>query len=467
MTTITGETDVGDAPAAPTLFGHPRGLAVLAGTEFWDRVSFQGMQALLTLYLVGQLFTPGHIEKIVGFAGFRAAVEAIFGHMTTLGLATQIFGLYIGLAMFTPVFGGLIGDLWLGRKRMVVVGALMMTAGHFCMAFDQSFLLAMLLLILGTGALRGNLLPQVGELYRPEDARRDTAFQLYYAMVNFGAFVAPVVTGALAQTYSWHVGFAFAGFGMLAGLVLYLVGQRQVIAVAPKPTRVAGAPRAPLSAADWRRVAALLALVPVAAMFWIAQSQVWNTYNLWVRDHVQLHIGSFTVPVPWFQAIDGLSPFICLPPMLMFWRWQAARGREPSQFAKAAIGCFIFGAGTLWLAGAGLVTGGDGRAPILWPVMFHLVSNLGWLYFTPTMVSLFTRAAPASVVATLVGLNMFSTTLGSFASGRLGSLYETLSPPQFWALHAAIAALGGVLFLLIGWRFGPAYGITPRETARP
>jgi len=153
--------------------------------------------------------------------------------------------------------------------------------------------------------------------------------------------------------------------------------------------------------------------------------------------------------------------------MLMFWRWQAARGREPGQFAKAGIGCLIFGAGTLWLAAASLVVGPDGRAPILWPVMFHLVSNLGWLYFTPTMVSLFTRAAPASVVATLVGLNMFSTTIGSFASGRLGSLYETLAPPQFWTLHAAIAALGGGAFLLIGWRFGAAYGITRAETARP
>ena len=457
MTTITGETGVASRPS--DVFGHPRGLAVLAGTEFWDRISFQGMQVLLTLYMVGQLFVPGHIEKVVGFAGFRAVVEAVFGHLTTLGLATQIFGLYVGFATFTPVFGGLIGDLWLGRKRMVVIGALLMTLGHFCMAFDQSFLLAMLLIILGTGALRGNLLPQVGELYRADDARRDTAFQVYYAMVNLGAFVAPVVTGGLAQAYGAHVGFAFAGFGMLAGLIVYLAGQGQVVAVTPKPARTAKAPRNPLTAADWRRVLALLALVPVASLFWIAQSQVWNTYNLWVRDHVQLHIGGFTVPVPWFQAIDGLSPFICLPPMLAFWRWQAARGREPDQFAKAAIGCFIFAGGTLLLAAAGLAAGADGRAPILWAVAFHLISNLGWLYFVPTMVSLFTRAAPVSVLATLVGLNMFSTTLGSFASGRLGSLYETLTAAQFWALHAGLVGLGGALFLLIGWRFRAAYGM--------
>jgi POT family proton-dependent oligopeptide transporter len=454
-----------DAPTqGRQVFGHPRGLVVLAGTEFWDRVSFHGMQALLTLYMVGQLFTPGHIEKIAGFVGFRRVIEAVFGHLTTLGLATQVFGVYVGLATFTPVFGGLIGDLWLGRKRMVILGALLMTAGHFCMAFDQSFLLAMLLIIVGTGALRGNLLPQVGELYRPEDVRRDTAFQLYYAMVNLGAFVAPVLTGALAQTFSWHVGFAFAGFGMLAGLIVYLGGQRQIVVAAPRPPR---ADHAPLTAADWRRVAALLALVPVAALFWVAQSQVWNTYNLWVRDHVQLHLGSFTVPVPWFQAIDGLSPFICLPPMLMFWRWQAKRGREPGEFTKAAIGCFIFSAATLWLAAAGLSADAAGRSPILWAVVFHFASNLGWLYFTPTMVALFTRAAPVSVVATLVGLNMLSTTVGSFASGRLGGFYETLTPGQFWSLHAALVGLGGAIFLFIGWRFGGAYGLKAPATARP
>src|SRR3954469_7711165 len=179
MTTITGETDLTSKPRQ--LFGHPRGLLVLAGTELWDRISFHGMQALLTLYMVGQLFTPGHVEKIVGFARFSAIVQGVFGHLTTQGLATQIFGLYVGLVYFTPIFGGALGDRVLGRGRTVALGALLMTAGHFCMAFDQSFLLAMLLLILGAGCLRGNLLPQVGELYSPTDRRRAVAFQVYGA----------------------------------------------------------------------------------------------------------------------------------------------------------------------------------------------------------------------------------------------------------------------------------------------
>src|SRR3954468_7798283 len=204
MTTTTSDL----APPAPeaTLFGHPRGLVVLAGTELWDRISFHGMQSLLTLYMVGQLLLPGHVEKIVGFPAFSATVQAIFGQLTTQGLATQIFGLYVGLVYFTPIFGGALGDRVLGRVRTVSLGALLMTAGHFCLAFDQSFLLALLLLITGAGCFRGNLQPQAGELYGKNDRRRTTVFQIYAAMIAFGGFVAPIVTGQLAKSFSWHVG---------------------------------------------------------------------------------------------------------------------------------------------------------------------------------------------------------------------------------------------------------------------
>jgi POT family proton-dependent oligopeptide transporter len=274
-----------------------------------------------------------------------------------------------------------------------------------------------------------------------------------------------VVTGALAQRFSWHFGFGFAGVGMLVGLIVYLAGQRWVIPVdARRAERIA---KAPLTAPEWRRVGALLCLLPVSALFWIAQSQVWNTYNLWVRDHIQLGIGSFTVPVPWLQALDGLAPFICLPPMLAYWRWQAARGREPGEFMKAAIGCFIFAASTMLLAVAGFAADASGRSPLLWAVAFHLSSNLGWLYFTPTMVAIVTRAAPAQVSATLVGVAMLSTFFGSLISGRIGGLYERLTPFQFWSLHAAIVASGGVIFLLIGWRFTGAFGLRVPASAQP
>ncbi len=155
------------APERRGLFSHPPGLAVLAGTEFWDRVSFHGLQSLLTLYMVEQLLLPGHVEAITGFASFRHAIEGVTGPLSTQALAAQIFGLYIGLVNFTPVFGGWIGDRVLGRRKTVALGALLMTAGHFCMAFDAAFLLALLLLMTGAGCCAATSPRKLGGYTRP------------------------------------------------------------------------------------------------------------------------------------------------------------------------------------------------------------------------------------------------------------------------------------------------------------
>ena len=438
---MTGSADAAGRP----LFGQPRGLAYLAATELWDRISFHGLQALMVLYMVGELLLPGHIEKIAGFATFRSVIESVTGPLSTVALASQIFGLYIGLVTFTPVFGGLIGDRVLGRRRTVALGAVLMTAGHFCMAFDRSFLLALLLLILGAGCLRGNLASQVSALYAPGDARRDAGFQLYFIGINVGAFVAPIVCGLLGATYGWHVAFGFAGVGMGIGLVVYLAGSRYIPA---DPVRTAVAAREPLTRAERRIILVLLMILPVVATFWIAQSQVWNIYNLWVRDHVDLVVFGWTMPVPWLQAIDGLAPVVLLAPTLALWTWQRRRGAEPDDLSKMAIGCMIFAAGTAWLAAAPLVAEPGGRTPLLWAIGFHLLSNEGWLFFVPITLALWSRAAPATVNGTMIGVYYLSIFLGSTISGRLGGLYEVLSPTRFWLLHAAIVAGGGVILLV-------------------
>jgi POT family proton-dependent oligopeptide transporter len=451
------------APPSRKVFGHPRGLGVLALTELWDRISFHGMQAVLVLFMVDQLLRPGHVEHIVGFAPFRAAVEGVTGPLSVQALASQIFGLYVGLVAASPMLGGWLGDRILGRTRTVNLGAALMTAGHFCMAFDASFLLALALLIVGAGCLRANLSPQLSELYAPDDRRREVAFQLYASMINLGAFIAPLASGAMAQAWGWHAAFGFAGFGMLIGLVVYLAGRRDLPAVS---ARAPGSGRARLEPAERRIVWLLLLLVPVASLFWIAQSQVWNTYNLWARDHIELRFGGWTMPVVWLQSLDGLAPFALLPPILMLWRWQAKRGTEPDGFVKLAIGCLICAAGTAWLAAAGLVVDGSGRTPLIWAVTFHIVSNLGWLYFTPTASALFTRCAPRSVNGVMIGALSLSVTIGSLVSGRLGGLYERLDPAAFWLIHAALVAAGGLLFLVIGKSLGPRlYDVAPPVVA--
>src|ERR1700728_3997361 len=157
---------------------HPRGLAFLAFTEAWERFSYYGMQTLLVLYMAHQLLLPGHIEHIAGFTAFLAALEHAYGGpLSVVALASAIFGLYTGLVYLTPIGRGILADRWLGRTRTIPIGALLMAAGHFLMAFDVSFLLALTCLVTGVGCFKGNLASQVGALYATGDLRRADAFQ--------------------------------------------------------------------------------------------------------------------------------------------------------------------------------------------------------------------------------------------------------------------------------------------------
>jgi proton-dependent oligopeptide transporter, POT family len=193
-------------------------------------------------------------------------------------------------------------------------------------------------------------------------------------------------------------------------------------------------------------------MLPLLALFWTAQSQIWNTYNLWARDHVDMTIGGWKMPVPWLQAVDSLGVIVLVLPLLRFWRWQAARAGEPDDVTKLAVGCLLFGAAITWLAGGQLVAHATGKVPLPWALAYHFLSAIGYLYFAPVVLALFSRAAPASVNAMMIGTYYLSIFAGSTISGRLGGLYERLSSAEFWLLHAAIVAAGGVLILLFAPR---------------
>ena len=207
--------------------GHPRGLFYLAFTEAWERFSYYGMTALVVLYMVNQLLLPGHVEHIAGFAQFRAIVESMVGPLSTQALASQIFGLYTGFVYFTPLLGGQIADRWIGQRNAVVIGALLMSGGHLAMASEQTFLLALLLLVVGSGLLKGNISAQVGALYpRNEEALRTRGFTVFSMAINVGAVTGPLLCGLLAQVYGWDYGFGIAAIFMLTGLATYLSGYR-------------------------------------------------------------------------------------------------------------------------------------------------------------------------------------------------------------------------------------------------
>ncbi len=433
-------------PIAAGAGGHPKGLYYLAFTEAWERFSYYGMTALLVLYMVNELLLPGHVENIVGFAGFRATVESLFGTMSTQALASQIFGLYAGFVYLTPLFGGWIADRWIGQRSAVVIGALCMSGGHLAMAFEQSFLLALVLLVVGSGFLKGNISAQVGALYpRDEEALRTRGFAIFSVAINVGAVTGPLLTGLLAKVYGWHYGFGIAAIFMLAGLATYLVGYRHLPARVERRTFE----RDRLTAADWRVILALAAVMLISIFQSVSYYQLANVLPVWIQTQVALELGSFTIPVPWYQSIDPLFSILGVPLLFWIWRKQAERRREPGDLAKIGIGAWLAASSNLILVAAILIADGAPVHPV-WPMLYCAGMGIAFLYYWPTLLALVSRTAPASVNATLMGVAFTTLFVANNLIGWIGGFYEQMSPARFWGLHAAIGATGGMLVLLFG-----------------
>ena len=440
---VTGKR-AGDA----TFLGQPKGLFYLAFTEAWERFSFYGMTALVVLYMVNQLLLSGHVEHIGGFSGFRAALESIVGPLSTQALASQIFGLYSGFVYFTPLLGGMIADRWIGQRNAVVIGALSMSGGHIAMTFDQSFLLALLLLVVGSGFLKGNISAQVGALYPPEDeARRTRGFVIFSTGINIGAVIGPLLCGLLAQLYGWHYGFGIAAIFMLLGLATYLYGYRYL------PARVERRKfeGARLTAAERGIVYALVVVMIITIFQSTSYYQLYNVNPIWIQQHVRAEVGSFRIPVPWYQSLNSLFSIVGVPLVFWIWRYQASRRREPNELAKIGIGAWMAAASNLILVAAIIALG---NAPIhpMWPFLYSAILGISFLYYWPTLLALVSRAAPAKVNATLMGLAFMTLFISNNLIGWIGGFYEKMTPVQFWAMHAAIGASGGLLVMLLNSR---------------
>jgi proton-dependent oligopeptide transporter, POT family len=443
--------------------GHPKGLFYLAFTEAWERFSYYGMTALVVLYMVNQLLLPGHVENIVGFAAFRAAIESVVGPLSTQALASQIFGLYAGFVYFTPLLGGLIADRWIGQRNAVVIGALAMSGGHLAMAFEQSFLLALLLLVIGSGFLKGNISAQVGALYpRDDEARRTRGFAIFSMAINFGAVVGPLLTGLLAQVYGWHFGFGIAALFMLAGLATYLVGYRHLPARVARRAEETGE----LTAGDWRVMLALGAVMAITVFQSISYYQLANVLPVWLEQHVALDRGAFAIPAPWYQSIDPLFSILGVPLLFWIWRRQAELRREPGDLAKIGIGAWLAAASNLVLVAA-IVAADESKVHPVWPMLYCAGMGIAFLYYWPTLLALVSRAAPARVNATMMGVAFMSLFVANNLIGWIGGYYEKMSPAGFWGLHAAIGATGGVLVLLFGRPLSRALAGQARQPLRP
>jgi POT family proton-dependent oligopeptide transporter len=428
-----------------TFFGEPIGLAYLAFTEAWERFSYYGMTGILVLYMTQALLLPGHVEHIAGFDSYRHTMEYLFGPMSMLTIASQTFGLYTAFIYFTPVLGGLVADRWLGQRSAVMLGAVLMSAGHIAMAFDVSFLIALLLLIVGCGLLKGNISTQVGELYPQDDSQgRTRAFNIFSMGINFGAVTGPFVVGLLAQLYGWHAGFGLAGILMLIALATYIAGFRHFPAERPKARDREA--QAPLTGRQSLTVMALAVTALLTTFQSIAYYQNGNMNLVWIDKYVDLDVLGFHVPVAWFNSIDPLISIVAVPFLLPFWRRQAQRGAEPGAIGKIGVGAMIAAAANLLLV-VGCLIGGS--ISIFYPLVYDILLGIAFLYYWPTLLALISQTAPIQVRATLMGAAFLSTSIGDFLVGWLGGFYEQMTPTAFWAMHAGIAAAGGVLAFIL------------------
>jgi POT family proton-dependent oligopeptide transporter len=426
-----------------TFLGEPAALGYLSFTEAWERFSYYGMTALLVLYISQQLLLPGHVEHVAGFAAFRAVLERVFGPMSNLALASQVLGLYTGLVYFTPALGGVVADRWIGRRNAVVLGAGLMSTGHIAMAFDVSFLAALALLIIGCGLLKGNISAQVGELYAEADGPgRTRGFSIYSMGINVGAVTGPLGCGIVAQYFGWHAGFGLAGLLMILGLVTYLAGYKLLTQETPRSAHRT----TPMTALEWRAIAALVVVMMLTVPHSIAYYQNTNINLVWIDRYVNLDLLGFHIPTAWFASIDPFVSILAVAPLFALWRWQDSHDGEPNEIVKIATGAFIACAANLILV-AGIW--GLNPVPAWVPLAYDILLGVAFLYYWPTLLALVSRAAPQGLKSTLMGCAFLSLFLGNVSLGWLGSFYEHMTPAQFWALHAAIAAAGGSLALLL------------------
>jgi POT family proton-dependent oligopeptide transporter len=421
-------------------FGHPRALPYLFATEMWERFSYYGMRALLVLYMVKHLLDPARAEHVLGLRALHRGLDSMFGPLGTQPFASQIYGLYTGLVYLTPIFGGLLADRVLGQRRTVLIGAALMAIGHFMMAFEPLFLIALTALILGNGAFKPNISTQLGQLYAPGDHRRDRAFSIFYVGINLGAFLAPLVCGTLGEDIGWHYGFAAAGVGMTIALLIYLAARPTL-----PPDVLEHRAKKPLTPADRKAMLALVAFVLPVSLFWATYEQQGNTIPLWAdaqtNRSVDLMVTTFDIPVTWFQSFNPLMIFAFTPFIVALWRRQGAN--EPSTPVKMAIGCFLNAAAWLVMAAAAYVSGGA-QASWLWLFAFFVVITIGELYLSPTSLSLVTKVAPASVLSLMMGVWLATSFFGNFLAGYLGTLWSSMAPGAFFLLLAAIAAAAGL-----------------------
>jgi len=444
----TSYAESGDARG--TILGHPKGLFVLFFAEMWERFSYYGMRALLILYLTKHWL----------FSDSDAGV---------------IYGAYTALVYITPVLGGYLADRYLGQRKAVLYGAVLLTFGHLLMGFEGDggedpsalnlFWLALAFIIVGSGFLKANISVIVGQLYPRTDKRRDPAYTIFYMGINLGAFLGSLLCGYIGETWGWSYGFGLAGFGMLLGLVVFVIGKPLLMGRGEAPVvlskgfewglyaigllavlacwwmvqnqdvvgtllgvfggilvlYVLGTAVLKLPTEDRDRIFAAMFLIFVSIVFWALFEQAGNSLNLFTDRHVDREMFGWVMPASMFQSLNAAYIFLLAP--LFAWAWTALgrRNAEPSAPFKFGLGVIQVGLGFLVLVWGANAGSASAAVPVIFIFLIYLLHTTGELCLSPVGLSAMNRLAPAHMASLIMGTWFFASATGNFAAGLISA----------------------------------------------
>ncbi len=483
-----------------SFFGHPGGLSTLFFTEMWERFSYYGMRAILTLYM-----TKTFAEGGLGFDEKYASI---------------IYATYVSSVWYLPLPGGWIADRILGAKRAVLIGGIIIACGHYSMAINSTltFYAGLILIACGTGLLKPNISAMVGQLYSQEDKRRDAGFSIFYMGINLGAFLSPIVVGFLAQSdwfrnfiaslglnpnSSWHWGFGAAGVGMTLGVIQYVLGQKRLSAVGLKPEApvvtaesktsegvdyltlilalVGGIGGAALgmiygdagvlsalfptvvgffvgyllgiirhlNTDELKRVLVIFVLFLFSILFWMTYEQAGSSLTLFADRLTQTTIFGWKYPSSWFQSVPAIFVIILAP--IIGAVWQTLGNRQPSSPGKFTIGLFFAGIAFAVITFASTLAG-TGRVSPMWLVVVYFLQTVGELCLSPVGLSTVTKLSPARMVGLMLGVWFLSISIGSFIAGLTTRLFQgndTAVLTRGFGIFAGITLAAAVILLVV------------------
>jgi POT family proton-dependent oligopeptide transporter len=422
--------------------GHPSGLFLLFGTEMWERFSYYGMRALLVLSMVA------------------ATESANPGFGWSRGSALQLYGWYTGLVYFTPMLGGWLADNFIGQRKAVIIGALVMAAGQFTLASSIGkdvtiFYGGLLLMIIGNGFFKANISTMVGALYPEGDARRDSAFSIFYMGINLGAFIAPLVCSSLGENaaFGWKFGYIAAGCGMtISALIQVLLARRYLgdLGVKPSAQRArenAGGVKVPLTQDEHDRLRVIFMLFVFVMLFWTAFEQAGGLMNLFASEKTDRMLGAFEVPAGWFQSANPMFIVLLAPVFGMLWVKLANMGRAMPTPIKMVSGLLLTAIGFVFMVAAVFEQHASGKASMVWLVLAYLFHTMGELCISPVGLSMVTKLAPLRLASLMMGVWFLINFFANLLAGYIGAYAEHAG--EFTVFAGLVGVLG--VFALVLW----------------